>query len=96
MVLGAYYMTRERLGVKGTGKYLHLLTKCKYSRITGDKYTCKQESVCEIPVLDFQRHLMRKFSNLNDAHLVVGMDTDSGTETVHIHRGKLRQLKLAL
>ena len=45
-----------------------------------------------IPVLDFKRHLIRKFSNLNDAHLVLGMDTDSGPETVHIHRGKIRQL----
>ena len=46
-----------------------------------------------IPVLDFQRHLIRKFSNLNDAHLVLGMDMSLvPTETVHIHRGKIRQL----
>ena len=45
IVLGAYYMTRERLGVKGT-RCLHLQTKCKPLLILA-MYTCKQESVCE-------------------------------------------------
>jgi hypothetical protein len=45
-----------------------------------------------IPVLDFQRHLVRKFSNLKDVHLVLGMDTEGGSETIHIHRGKIRKM----
>ena len=90
IVLGAYYMTRERLGVKGTGKVFASPDEVQAAYDTGDVHLQAGIRV-RIPVLDFKRHLIRKFSNLNDAHLVWGWIQRSGPETVHIHRGKIRQ-----
>jgi DNA-directed RNA polymerase beta' subunit len=91
IVLGAYYMTRERLGVKGAGKVFASPDEVQAAYDTGDVHLQAKIRV-RIPVLDFKRHLIRKFSSLNDAHLILGMDNSSGNETIHIHRGKIRSL----
>ena len=91
IVLGAYYMTRERLGVKGTGKVFASPDEVQAAFDTGDVHLQAGIRV-RIPVVDFKRHLIRKFSGLNDAHLIFGMDHKEGSETIHIHRGKIRNM----
>jgi DNA-directed RNA polymerase subunit beta' len=90
IVLGAYYMTRERLGVKGAGKVFASPDEVQAAYDTGDVHLQAGIRV-RIPVLNFERHLVRKFSKLNDAHLILGMDDVNGNnQTIHIHRGKIR------
>ena len=47
IVLGAYYMTRERLGVKGTGKVFASPDEVQAATMTQVMFICKLESVCE-------------------------------------------------
>ena len=89
IVLGAYYMTRKRLGVKGEGKIFSSPDEVQAAYDTGDVHLQADIRV-RLPVYDFKRHLIQKFSVLNDAHLVFGMDDDAST-MIHIHRGKLHQ-----
>ena len=90
IVLGAYYMTRERLGVKGEGKVFSSPDEVRAAYDTGDVHLQAGIRV-RIPVPNFEKHLIRKFSALNDAHLILGMDDESGSNnTIHIHRGKIR------
>jgi DNA-directed RNA polymerase beta' subunit len=91
IVLGAYYMTRARLGVKGEGKVFSSPDEVQAAFDTGDVHL--QASIrVRLPVQDFDRHLLRKFHRLNDAHLIMGLDRDGTNNAVHIHRGKLFHL----
>ncbi len=91
IVLGAYYMTRERLGVKGAGKVFASPDEVQAAFDTNDVHLQAGIRV-RIPIVNFQRHLIRKFSGLKDAHLIFGMDQAEGCQAVHIHRGKLRTM----
>ena len=89
IVLGCYYMTRMRLGVKGTGKIFSSPDEVQAAYDTGDVHLQAAIRV-RLPVYDFKRHLIQKFNVLQDSHLVFGMD-DGETNMIHIHRGKLYQ-----
>jgi DNA-directed RNA polymerase beta' subunit len=91
IVLGAYYMTRERIGVKGEGKVFSSPDEVQAAFDTGDVHL--QASIrVRLPVQDFHRHLLRKFHKLSDAHLILGLDQGGKNKAVHIHRGKMASL----
>ena len=46
-----------------------------------------------LPIHDFSQHLVNKFENLGDAHLLIGSDDLGDFGAVHVHRSILKTLQ---
>jgi DNA-directed RNA polymerase beta' subunit len=93
IVLGAYYMTRERLNSKGEGRVFSSPAEVLGAYDAGEVALQSKISV-RMPVASSEERLSSSLENLGDAHLICGVDNgrdDMGYS--YVYRGVLRNLK---
>ena len=94
IVLGAYYMTRERRGTKGDGKIFSSPAEVQTAYDTGD-VDIQAPIRVRLPIPDFDRHLAEVFEGLQDAHLILGSDNsrdENDFGAIHIYHGEVTHL----
>jgi DNA-directed RNA polymerase beta' subunit len=93
IVLGAYYMSRARIGVAGEGRIFSSPEEVQIAYDSGEVHLQAPIRV-RIPIHSYSQHLANKFSEIGDAHLLVGADNASGKpEFLHVHRNIVNHLK---
>ena len=86
VVLGAYYMTRERMYAKGEGRQFGSPAEVTMAHDSGDVDLHAKVRV-RIPSRPLENRLVDTLEELQDAHLVVGVDVAGSNEIWHVHRG---------
>ena len=86
VVLGAYYMTRERRFARGEGRIFGSPEEVSVAYDAGEVELHARVKV-RMPSQPLERRLTLTLDSLLDAHLVLGVDVDSKTEIWHVHRG---------
>lgn len=93
IVLGAYYMTRERLNSKGEGRVFSSADEVLGAYDAGEVDLQAKISV-RMPVYSSEERLSSSLENLGDTHLIVGIDSDTDAfNYTYIYRGVIRSLK---
>ena len=90
VVLGAYYMTRERKFALGEGRYFANPGEVGVAFDAGEVDLHARVSV-RMPSRPLEKRLVEHLPELQDAHLVVGVDTGHGSEIWHLHRGQVER-----
>ncbi len=92
IVLGAYYMTRDRLNSKGEGRVFSSADEVLGAYDAGEVDLQARISV-RMPVLTSEQRLSASLRNLGDTHLIVGIDSalDRFNYT-YVYRGVIRSL----
>ena len=86
VVLGAYYMTRERKFAKGEGRVFASPEEVNVAYDSGDVALHARVKV-RMPSRPLERRLHIALPELRDAHLVFGVDVGDVNEVWHLHRG---------
>ncbi len=86
IVLGAYYMTRERRFARGEGRQFSSPAEVSLAYDSGEVDLHARIKV-RMPSRPLERRLVESLTELNDAHLVVGVDIAGNHEAWHVHRG---------
>jgi DNA-directed RNA polymerase beta' subunit len=89
VVLGAYYMTRERKFARGEGRIFGSPAEVTMAYDAGEVDLHARVKV-RMPSKPLERRLL-ELADLQDAHLVVGVDTRDGSEAWHVHRGHVER-----
>ncbi len=91
VVLGCYYMTRDRTGAKGEGREFANPAEVLVAFESGDVDLHAKVQV-RIPARPLEQRVVDHMIDLQDCHLVVGVDTAPGSNEVwHYHRGHFRR-----
>jgi DNA-directed RNA polymerase beta' subunit len=88
VVLGAYYMTRDRIYAKGEGRQFGSPEEVSMAYESGDVDLHARVKV-RIPSRPLENRLVETLVELQDAHLVVGVDVAGKSEVWHVHRGSV-------
>jgi DNA-directed RNA polymerase beta' subunit len=91
VVLGAYYMTRERRFAKGEGRSFSSPDEVEVAYDAGEVELHARVKV-RMPSVPLARRLTQSLDNLQDAHLVVGVDVAGRNEVWHVHRGTVERV----
>jgi DNA-directed RNA polymerase beta' subunit len=86
VVLGAYYMTRERMFAKGEGREFGSPAEVSMAHDSGEVHLHAKVNV-RIPSRPLENRLVDTLEELQDAHLVLGVDVAGNSEIWHVHRG---------
>jgi DNA-directed RNA polymerase beta' subunit len=86
VVLGSYYMTRERKFARGEGRMFANPSELTIAYDSGELDLHAKVKV-RMPSRPLERRLVFSLPDLLDAHLVVGVDVAGGKEVWHVHRG---------
>jgi len=86
VVLGAYYMTRERKLARGEGR---VFSSPEEVQVAYDHQEVDLHARVRVrmPSRPLERRLVEALPELLDAHLVVGVDLPGASELWHVHRG---------
>ena len=91
IVLGCYYMTRERKGARGAGREFANPSEVLIAYESGDVELHAEVQV-RIPARPLEQRVVDYIPELADCHLVVGVDTaPDSSEIWHYHRGSYRK-----
>ncbi len=90
VVLGAYYMTRERKFAKGEGRTYGSPAEVASAYDAGEVDLHARVKV-RMPSNPLEIRLPHALDDLLDAHLVVGVDVGGRTELWHVHRGEVNK-----
>src|SRR5690606_20151785 len=91
VVLGAYYMTRERRFAKGEGRTFASPAQVLVAYDAGEVDLHARVNV-RMPSRPLEQRLVESLPELLDAHLVVGVDVAGHGEVWHVHRGGVDRL----
>ena len=86
VVLGSYYMTRERKFAKGEGRVFSSPEEVERAYDSGEVDLHARIKV-RMPSRPLEKRLLEQLTALQDAHLVLGVDTAGNEEVWHVHRG---------
>ncbi len=86
VVLGAYYMTRERRFARGEGRIFSSPEEVTVAFDNGEVDLHAKVRV-RLPSRPLEERLVHRLEDLADAHLVVGVDVADRAELWHVHRG---------
>ncbi len=86
VVLGAYYMTRERRFAKGEGRVFSTPVEVERAYDAGEVDLHARIKV-RFPTRPLEGRILEQLHALQDAHLVVGVDVADRNEVWHVHRG---------
>ena len=86
VVLGAYYMTRERRFARGEGRTFASPGEVLVA-YDNDEVDLHARVKVRMPSRVLEERLNNHLGDLLDAHLVVGVDVGGATELWHLHRG---------
>ncbi|MEZ4322399.1 MAG: hypothetical protein R3F61_33340 [Myxococcota bacterium] len=86
VVLGAYYMTRERKFARGEGRVFGSPDEVVVAYDAGEVELHARVKV-RMPSRPLEDRLVEWLPDLMDAHLVVGVDVGERGEVWHVHRG---------
>ena len=75
IVLGAYYMTRQRLGVTGEGSVFSSPEEV-LAAYDNKKLHLQAGITARLPVHDFKAHFEDQLECLKDTHLILGLDDE--------------------
>jgi DNA-directed RNA polymerase beta' subunit len=90
IVLGSYYMTRERFGVKGQDRVFAGPAEVVSAYDAGEVDLLARIRV-RMPTPTTPQRIIDDLEELGDAHLVMGVDSvEGGSAAVHVHRGGWR------
>jgi DNA-directed RNA polymerase beta' subunit len=90
IVLGSYYMTRERYGVKGQGRVFAGPEEVVSAYDAGEVDLLARIKV-RMPTPATPLRVVQELSELGDAHLVMGSDAKDGSSSaVHVYRGNAK------
>ncbi len=90
IVLGSYYMTRERMGVPGEGRVFSGPEEVVSAYDAGEVDLLAPIRV-RMPTPPTPLRIIDELSELGDSHLVFGLDETDGTSAaVHVYRGGWR------
>lgn len=93
IVLGSYYMTRERFGVKGENRVFSGPAEVVSAYDAGEVDLLAGIRV-RMPTPPTPQRIIDDLEELGDAHLVMGVDSTDGTSgAVHVHRGGWRMVE---
>jgi DNA-directed RNA polymerase beta' subunit len=90
VVLGSYYMTRERRFAKGEGRRFSSPEEVERAYDAGEVDLHARIRV-RMPSRPLESRLVESLPDLQDAHLVVGVDLVGGSEIWHAHRGQVER-----
>lgn len=91
IVLGCYYMTRDREGTKGEGRKFADPGEALIAYEAGEVELHSKVKV-RIPARSLEQRVADFIPELGDAHLLVGVDTGFGkNEAWHYHRAVMRE-----
>jgi DNA-directed RNA polymerase beta' subunit len=88
VVLGSYYMTRERNFARGEGRVFSGPAEVEVAYDSGEVDLHAKVKV-RMPSRPLEARLVESLGELLDAHLVVGVDVDNRAEVWHLHRGSV-------
>ncbi|MFK7930950.1 MAG: hypothetical protein AB8H79_22385, partial [Myxococcota bacterium] len=88
VVLGAYYMTRERRFARGEGREFGSPSEVSIAYDSGEVELHARVKV-RMPSRPLEKRLVEQIPELQDAHLVVGVDVGGKSEVWHLHRGQV-------
>ena len=92
IVLGSYYMTRERAFAKGEGRTFSGPSEVLAAYDAGEVDMHAKVQV-RMPAPDLQTRLLNDFPELHDVRLLIGVDTDRDqSEAWFAHRGVVRAI----
>jgi len=86
VVLGSYYMTRERRFARGEGRVFASPEEVERAYDTGEVDLHARVKV-RMPSRPLEKRIVEQLPELQDAHLVVGVDVAGRNEVWHVHRG---------
>jgi DNA-directed RNA polymerase beta' subunit len=86
VVLGSYYMTRERRFARGEGQTFASPEEVERAYDTGEVDLHARVKV-RMPSRPLEMRIVEQLPQLQDAHLVVGVDVGGLNEVWHVHRG---------
>jgi len=90
IVLGSYYMTRERFGVKGQDRVFAGPAEVVSAYDAGEVHLLAGIRV-RMPTPKTPQRIIDDLPELGDAHLVMGIDSpDGASSALHVHRGGWR------
>jgi DNA-directed RNA polymerase beta' subunit len=90
VVLGAYYMTRERRFARGEGRIFGSPDEVSIAYDAGEVDLHARVRV-RMPSRPLELRLVEHLDDLMDAHLVVGVNVGRRTEVWHVHRGHVER-----
>jgi len=90
VVLGSYYMTRERKFDKGEGRVFQSPDEVSMAYESGDVGLHARVKV-RMPTDALETRVLHHVEGLIDAHLVFGVDVAGKSEIWHMHRGHLER-----
>jgi DNA-directed RNA polymerase beta' subunit len=91
VVLGSYYMTRERRFARGEGRVFGSPNEVNVAFDNGEVDLHARVRV-RMPSRPLEKRLLEQLVDLQDAHLVVGVDVAGKNEVWHLHRGQVDRL----
>ncbi len=92
IVLGTYYMSREKLFARGTGQVYASPDEVLAAYDAGE-VTLHAKIRVRLPSLPLAERVVQDLPDLGDAHLVVGVDEAPGQFTaLHAYRGHVRSI----
>jgi len=87
VVLGCYYMTRERKYARGHGRTFGTPGEVEIAYDAGEVHLQASITV-RMPAPELESRIPERIPELKDAHLVLGVDPSAGkSEVWHFHRG---------
>ena len=86
VVLGCYYMTRERRFAKGHGRIFSNATEVESAYDAGEVHLQASISV-RLPAPTLAARIPERIPELKDTHLLIGVDIGSDRQVWHVHRG---------
>jgi DNA-directed RNA polymerase beta' subunit len=92
VVLGAYYMTRERRFARGEGREFSGFDEVVVAYDNGEVDLHARVKV-RMPSRPLEQRLVESLPDLKDAHLVVGVDVQGRSEVWHAHRGAVERFR---
>ncbi len=90
VVLGAYYMTRERRFAKGEGRIFGSPEEVQVAYDAGEVDLHARVRV-RMPSRPLEQRAANGLTDLLDAHLVFGVDVEGRNEVWHLHRGEVNK-----
>ena len=91
VVLGAYYMTRERRFADGEGRTFSSPDEVLVAYESGEVDLHATVTV-RMPSRPLEKRLVEHLPDLLDAHLIVGVDVAGNGEVWHVHRGNTERV----
>ncbi|NCG17518.1 MAG: hypothetical protein GWP91_00695, partial [Rhodobacterales bacterium] len=90
VVLGAYYLTRERKFARGEGRVFSSPAEVQTAYEAGGVELHSRVTV-RMPSRPLEKRIIEHVTDLLDAHLVIGVDLQDKSEVWHVHRGVIER-----